>query len=215
MKTSSELYETENLSLQTSPNSNSPKSGSSSSNSNGVQQNSPSTPKTANGSQTKTDPTTYIQADTSSFKQVVQMLTGSSQTVQHASKANNSSPKSVIPPIKTGPKKQGNKLYERRNSFKNFKVSPLMSGLVRNCGFSPRELEMLSPSILDFPSLVISSKIPLPLDSCNSSPTEVDQRITEKGFYLHSSPITTPRSSELRLLPLFPMTSPKVAGTST
>ncbi|KAF5202214.1 Vq motif-containing protein [Thalictrum thalictroides] len=211
MKPSSELHETENPYSQTSPNSNSSNRSSSSSNSNGVQQNSPSTPKTPNRSQSNTDPTTYIQADTSSFKQVVQMLTGSSQTFHEASKTNNSSPKSIIPPIKTGPKKQGNKLYERRNSFKNFKVSPLMSGLVQNCGFSPRELEMLSPSILDFPSLVISSKVPLPLDSTPA----VDQRITEKAFYLHPSPITTPRNSELRLLPLFPMTPAKVAGTST
>ncbi|KAF9611511.1 hypothetical protein IFM89_032557 [Coptis chinensis] len=125
--------------------------------------------------------------------------------------------KSVIRPIKTGPKKQGNKLYERRNSFKNFKVSPLMYGLVQNCGFSPRELEMLSPSILDFPSLVISPDTPLTQDPFNRSPTTyttsklslVDQgRIIEKGFYLHSSPIASPRDSVPRLLLLFPMTSP-------
>ncbi|KAF6168274.1 hypothetical protein GIB67_014509 [Kingdonia uniflora] len=205
--------ERENPYLQSSP---SPKpngnfntsstSSSTSSNSNGVQPQSPLTPKPISRSETNTPyPTTFIQADSSSFKQVVQMLTGSSETTKQATKPINN-----IPPIKNGPKKQGFKLYERRNSLKNLKISPLMPGFVQ------RNPEILSPSILDFPSLVLSPVTPLIPDPFNRSPPTAEQRaIAEKGFYLHPSPVSTPRDSEPpRLLPLFPVTSPRVSGSS-
>ncbi|CAL5409866.1 unnamed protein product [Camellia sinensis] len=38
------------------------------------------------------------------------------------------------------------------------------------------------------------------------------QAIAKRGFYLHPSPASTPRDSEPRLLPLFPVTSPRVSG---
>ncbi|OVA00387.1 hypothetical protein BVC80_1183g91 [Macleaya cordata] len=157
------------------------------------------------------------------------MLTGSSETAKQASKSNfDPSTKNPIPPIKTGPKKQGFKLYERRNSLKNLKISPLMPGFVQNSGFSPRNQEILSPSILDFPSLVLSPVTPLIPDPFNRSPPTCisnssvanssvaeERAIAEKGFYLHPSPISTPRDSEPRLLPLFPVTSPRVSGSSS
>lgn len=184
-------------------------------------------------------PTTFVQADTSSFKQVVQMLTGSSETAKIASSAkpgNNSQPESNpkihIPPIKSVPNKtrqqSGFKLYERRNSLKNFKINPLNPIFAQNnSGFSPRKPEILSPSILDFPSLVLSPVTPLipdPFDRSgsgnyfnNNTPLNAvaeEKAIKEKGFYLHPSPTTTPRDSEPRLLPLFPTTSPRVSGSS-
>lgn len=202
-------------------------SSSSSCSSNGVQSKPPTTPTSGNRSQNSADPTTFIQADPSSFKQLVQMLTGSTQTLNQVSKTpisnSNSLCKSVIPPIRTGQKKQVHKLYERRNSFKSFKVSPIVSGLVQNYGLSPRELEMLSPSMLNFPSLMISPVTPLSPDPFDNSPvtyttsmlSTVDQESnTDKGIFVHFSPVTTPRNSEPRLLPLFPLTSPKVASTS-
>ncbi|XP_043701909.1 VQ motif-containing protein 4 [Telopea speciosissima] len=222
MENSPRRQEGENPSALTSPKSNS--SSSSSSNSNGVQL--PLTPKPISRSDANAYPTTFIQADTSSFKQVVQMLTGSSETAKQASKANPADPsnKSAIPPIKSGPKKQGFKLYERRNSLKNLKISPLMPGALvhPNSGFSPRKPEILSPSLLDFPGLVLSPVTPLIPDpfnrsppTCNSNDSMAEEKaIAEKGFYLHPSPITTPRDSEPRLLPLFPVTSPKVSGSS-
>ncbi|XP_023880441.2 VQ motif-containing protein 4 [Quercus suber] len=183
-------------------------------------------------------PTTFVQADTSSFKQVVQMLTGSSETAKQASLSNNNNnsvpdppSKTHIPPIKSMmPKKQnqsGFKLYERRNSIKNLRINPLIpifaaSGSSHNSpsGFSPRKPEILSPSILDFPALALSPVTPLipdPFDrSANAKPcldTEAEEKaIKEKGFFLHPSPSTTPRESEPpRLLPLFPTTSPRVS----
>ncbi|PIN03774.1 hypothetical protein CDL12_23697 [Handroanthus impetiginosus] len=167
-------------------------------------------------------PTTFVQADTSNFKQVVQMLTGSSNP-SPAVRGGGSTGAS-IPPIKsTAQKKQGFKLYERRNSLKNgLMINTLIPGFSQNSGFSPRKPEILSPSILDFPALVLSPATPLNQDtlgkSSEASPSpcvEEERAIAEKKFYLHPSPRTTPRDSEPRLLPLFPVTSPRVSGTSS
>ncbi|GMI91545.1 MPK3/6-targeted VQP 1 [Hibiscus trionum] len=187
-------------------------------------------------------PTTFVQADTSSFKQVVQMLTGSSETAKLASSTKstpspmsdpNSNPKTHIPPIKSIPKNKQNsgfRLYERRSSLKNIKINPLNPAFNSNSsGFSPRKPEILSPSILDFPSLALSPVTPLisdPFDrsgtgkypNCGNNNAKLDNEaeekaIKEKGFYLHPSPTSTPRDSEPRLLPLFPVTSPRVSGT--
>ncbi|KAG8385540.1 hypothetical protein BUALT_Bualt03G0055800 [Buddleja alternifolia] len=157
------------------------------------------------------------------------MLTGSTETARVAARPE--PVRNPIPPMKTGPRKDksASKLYERRNSLKNFKISPLAPGLVnaRYAG-SPRPgtPEILSPSILDFPSLVLSPVTPLIPDpfnrgvggnNCNSNMDveAEDKAIKEKGFFLHPSPANTPRDSEPRLLPLFPVTSPRVAGSST
>ncbi|XP_023542744.1 VQ motif-containing protein 4-like isoform X3 [Cucurbita pepo subsp. pepo] len=176
-------------------------------------------------------PTTFVQADSSSFKQVVQMLTGSPQTAKQASAKPvsggsnaDSVSKTHIPPIKSLPKRQqsGFKLYERRNSLNKLKINPLIPGFGSSCnsGFSPRNPEILSPSILDFPALALSPVTPLipdPFDrsglaNAKSEAEAEDKAIKEKGFYLHPSPTTTPRESEPRLLPLFPLTSPRVPG---
>ncbi|KAJ3703998.1 hypothetical protein LUZ61_007703 [Rhynchospora tenuis] len=206
------------LTLPTSPNSST--SSSSSSTNNGSTTGSgtgsvphPSTPKPNTAIprtiETTPYPTTFVQADSASFKQVVQMLTGSTS-------CNTTSCKS--PPISnrgppTGPKKQSFKLYERRGSLKNLKsISPLVP--TGPAFFSPRaQTDVLSPSILDFPSLVLSPVTPL--SPSLASPAEVvnkmeeEKAIAEKGFYLHPSP----RGAEPpRLLPLFPMTSPRVSS---
>ncbi|XP_065018001.1 VQ motif-containing protein 4-like [Musa acuminata AAA Group] len=183
--------------------------------------------------------TTFVQADTSSFKQVVQMLTGSAETVAAtataaaAAAATNSTARKapVAPAAKaTGPKKPAFKLYERRNSLKNLKIlSPLIptffnsnpNSPVTAAGFSPRKQpEILSPSILDFPSLVLSPVTPLIPDPFNRPPhpnSEAakwaeDRAIAEKGFYLHPSPRASAEAEPPRLLPLFPVTSPEVSS---
>ncbi|CAI9784219.1 unnamed protein product [Fraxinus pennsylvanica] len=217
-----------NHSPTTSPNSNG-----SSSNSNGSLQvpTPPLTPNPTNRSETNPYPTTFVQADTSTFKQVVQMLTGSSETAQKASKSDPPPPPSAakgggtrIPPIKsTGQKKQGFKLYERRNSLKNgLMINTLIPSLAQNSNFSPREAEILSPSILDFHSLVLGPVTPLNADTLSKSSSsmgnasEEEKAIAEKKFYLHPSPTTsTPRDSQPQLLPLFPVTSPRVSGSSS
>ncbi|XP_052179076.1 VQ motif-containing protein 4-like [Diospyros lotus] len=191
-------------------------------NSNGAHpQTPPLTPKPVSRSETSPYPTTFIQADATTFKQVVQMLTGSAETAKQASNPPPPS-KGYIPPVKTGQKKQNFKLYERRNNLKNgLMISLLIPGLAQNSGFSPRKQEILSPSLLDFPSLVLSPVTPLTEDPFNkaSSPvgssSEEEKAIAEKGFYLHPSPRTTPGAAEPRLLPLFPVTSPRVSESSS
>ncbi|GMJ10179.1 hypothetical protein HRI_004687100 [Hibiscus trionum] len=206
-------------------------------NSNGVVQiqTPPLTPIPISRSETNPYPTTFVQADTTTFKQVVQMLTGSSETAKQASSKPPTQHQSSfpIPPMKTNsPKKQSFKLYERRNS--NLKNNLMMintylpSSVANNGGgggggafYSPRNAEILSPSLLDFPKLALSSPVtPLNEDTFNkSSPSlgsssEEDKAIAEKGFYLHPSPMSTPRDTEPQLLPLFPVTSPRVSGSS-
>ncbi|KAG2244035.1 hypothetical protein Bca52824_094128 [Brassica carinata] len=191
-------------------------------------------------------PTTFVQADTSTFKQVVQMLTGSStdtNTENHhkaPSPVNSNKGGFSIPPIK---KTNSFKLYERRQNNNNnmFGKNDLMINTLRlqnsqrlmfssghnghqSPRFSPRnsssENVLLSPSMLDFPKLGLNSPVtPLrsnddpfnkssPL-SLGSSSSEEDKAIAEKGFYLHPSPVSTPRDSQPLLLPLFPVTSPR------
>ncbi|KAI3457451.1 hypothetical protein Pfo_014114 [Paulownia fortunei] len=227
--TSSRPQDRENPSPTTSPNSN---GGSSSITSNGSSlQLIPTPPLTptpkpiSRSHETNPYPTTFVQADTSTFKQVVQMLTGSSETAKQASKTDPSPPSSAarggsgsIPPIKsTGLKKQGFKLYERRNSLKNgLMINTLLPGFSQNSGFSPRKPEILSPSILDFPALVLSPMTPLNGDTLSkpsaapSPPMEEEKAIAEKKFYFHPSPRTSSRNAEPQLLPLFPVTSPRI-----
>ncbi|KAJ6793963.1 DNA-binding WRKY [Iris pallida] len=151
-------------------------------------------------------PTTFVQADTTSFKQVVQMLTGTAETA--ASAAAKAHP---IPPKPTGPKRPAFKLYERRNSgLKNIAhhlniVSPAKHQLQQQ----QQRSEILSPSALDFPSLALSPVTPLVFD-----PEE--KAIAEKGFYLIPSPRGGGAAPEPppRLLTLFPLTSPRAAGNA-
>lgn len=214
-------------------------------------------------------PTTFVQADSTMFKHVVQMLTGSSETSRQATSAycNSSSittkpinynPTSseniniglpsknshMIPPIKTMPTKpnhhqSGYRLYQRRNNLNinPLRPSPLFSSNPSSSGFSPRNhADVVSPSILDFPSLVLSPVTPLLPDpfgrsgpgvatgyhyyggngSPNLDTVAEEKAIKEKGFFLHPSPrATTPRDTEPRLLPLFPTTSPKAGGAES
>lgn len=156
------------------------------------------------------------------------MLTGTSETAKLAA-CGSTRPdpvRNLIPPIKSVTKKdKASKLYERRNSLKNFKISPLVPGGFENYSGSPRTPEVLSPSMLKFPGLVLSPVTPLildPFNRCvNTNVSTIDMEaenkaIAHKGFYLHPSPTTTPRGgSEPRLLPLFPVTSPRVSGASS
>ncbi|XP_058211090.1 VQ motif-containing protein 4-like [Rhododendron vialii] len=231
MEITSRPQERENPSPTTSPTSNITNTSSSSNNNNGLllfhttsqtqTTTPPLTPKQpiSRSEQPNNNnnpyPTTFVQADPNTFKQVVQMLTGSPDTANLASKhPDPPQSRNHIPPIK----KQGFKLYERRNSHNlrnGLVISPLVSGSGHNSGFSPRSKEILSPSILNFPGLVLSPVTPLveyPSSDSSSPSVEEDKAIAEKGFYLHPSPRASAGGSEPRLLPLFPVTSPRVSN---
>ncbi|RRT69055.1 hypothetical protein B296_00024539 [Ensete ventricosum] len=169
-------------------------------------------------------PTTFVHADASSFKQVVQMLTGYPESAAASSTAEKSS---VAAAAKvTGPKKAAFKLHERRSRVKNLKmIGPLIPAFldsnpnspVGGGAFSPRKQpEVPSPSTQDFPSLSLSPVTPLIPDPFERPPVRAEDRaIAEKGFYLHPSPRTARRDGQPpRLLPLFPVTSPKAASNS-
>ncbi|GMP81952.1 hypothetical protein CsSME_00036473 [Camellia sinensis var. sinensis] len=68
-----------------SPNSHSTNSTSSSSSNNGLSHQPPPKPITKS-EPNNPYPATFVQADTSSFKQVIQLLTGSSDTAKHAAR---------------------------------------------------------------------------------------------------------------------------------
>ncbi|URE34301.1 VQ motif [Musa troglodytarum] len=176
-------------------------------------------------------PTTFIQADASSFKQVVQMLTGSAETAaKHAGATAAPPTKNLVSPAAkaTGPKKPTFKLHERRGSLKNLKMVKCdPSSPMGVAFFTPRQPEILSPSMLDLPSLNLSPVTPLIPDPFNRTPklspaaatgaaiSAEDRAIAQRGFYFHPSPKTTPRGSEPpRLLPLFPVTSPRPSSAS-
>ncbi|RWW88641.1 hypothetical protein BHE74_00002491 [Ensete ventricosum] len=144
------------------------------------------------------------------------MLTGSAETTaKHVA----SPTRSGIPPAAkaTGPKKPAFKLYERRGSLKKLKMicSDPNSPLGR-AAFPPRrQPEILSPSTLDLPSLTLSPVTPLIPDPFNHSAAAAAAS-SEKGFCLHPSPRTTTRAAEPpRLLPLFPVTSPRMPSASS
>ncbi|XP_074578477.1 VQ motif-containing protein 4-like [Curcuma longa] len=130
---------------------------------------------------------TFIQADAASFKQVVQMLTGS--TTAPASAEN--------PAIR--PRKPSFKLYERRGGLKNLKNQN-----------SPSVSWRKTPEILQ-PSLTLSPVTPLIADPFGRSPrpagadSAAGAAVAEKGFSMHPSPTM---GKPPRLLPLFPVTSP-------
>ncbi|KAG2271910.1 hypothetical protein Bca52824_066465 [Brassica carinata] len=82
-------------------------------------------------------PTTFVQADSSTFKQVVQMLTGSSSRDPQTRRST-----FVIPPVKTTQPKRhssGNKLYERRSNSNSLKNSLMINTLMIGAGTSAEQ----------------------------------------------------------------------------
>ncbi|KAK1436798.1 hypothetical protein QVD17_02581 [Tagetes erecta] len=148
-----------------------------------------------------TPTTTFVQADPSTFRSVVQRLTGATPT---------------IPPPHTVAethRRSEFKLHERRQTTGKLQIN-------LNNGFRP--IGIMSPAARQrcFNSEMMMSSPVSTLDvygrGSPRTPVEEEERaIAEKGFYLHPSPITTPRGSEPELLVLFPLCSPKTGSTSS
>ncbi|KAL4559911.1 hypothetical protein LXL04_032057 [Taraxacum kok-saghyz] len=145
--------------------------------------------------------TTFVQADPSNFRAVVQRLTGATPQEPFLPQR---------PVGETPPRRSGFKLHERRQNSTGkleitlndggFRPFGVMSPSARQRSFVGGEIMMSSPvSTLD----VYGRWSP-------RTPVEEEERaIAEKGFYLHPSPLSTPRGSEPELLVLFPLSSPK------
>ncbi|OWM86823.1 VQ motif-containing protein 4-like [Punica granatum] len=159
-------------------------------------------------SETQTS-TTFVQADTATFRHLVQQLTGLPGAID---------PSEALPvkhPSKLSPRTSNRrspifKLQDRRHAMRNkleIKLglsainqnhSPSKIHRVGSLGHSP--VTPLGPESMFFWGLNMESPVVL----------EEEKAITAKGFYLHPSPANTPRGAEPpALLPLFPVTSPE------
>ncbi|KAE8735203.1 DnaJ/Hsp40 cysteine-rich domain superfamily protein [Hibiscus syriacus] len=169
----------------------------------------PSTPK----------PTTFVEADANTFKDLVQKLTGSTNdtdklpvNIPGRLSSKTSSHGGDHP---TAPRRPPFKLQERRKLQHSMKKLEIKLGLttLRNspshCVFDCQTRRLDSPvTPLGSESLFYSSSGTV----SPSSPvvSEEEKAIAEKGFYLHPSTLNTPRGSRSpELLTLFPLSSPR------
>ncbi|XP_073128389.1 VQ motif-containing protein 11-like [Henckelia pumila] len=151
--------------------------------------------------------TTFVQADPSTFRAVVQRLTGKAASSE------------------MGPRRPPFKLHERRptaarrleiklNNGVNGGSNASTSATLHSHFSSPRTLHrhflvenmvMVSPvSPLEYLAARGGPNTP------RSSVEDEDRAIAEKGYYLHPSPLSTPRGYDPpELLPLFPLQSPR------
>lgn len=190
---------------------------------------------TTYGSDPTTPNTTFVQADPSNFRAVVQKLTGASEdpsaqklplTLPSRLAAQAHRPITTIATTTTdmGPKKPNFKLHERRAKKLELNIGVserpnchIMFNNNMNMNVRNRVGGGGAFYMGEMVNVIASPVSPLELLARASPRTprspqqEEEQRvIAEKGFYLHPiSPITTPRSSQPpQLLPLFPLHSP-------
>ncbi|KAJ9190001.1 hypothetical protein P3X46_001238 [Hevea brasiliensis] len=168
------------------------------------------------GSDPSSPNTTFVQADPATFRTIVQKLTGAPDdlSTQKLPITHPNRP-SAIP----GPKRPAFKLHERRQSAKNLQINLNSNSTINNSfehpdlfQFRQRAGFLVSPvSTLDFFGARTSPKSPCEEFCSRGSPRDEEERaIAEKGFYLHPSPLSTPRGAEPpELLPLFPLHSPR------
>ncbi|KAJ9167632.1 hypothetical protein P3X46_019249 [Hevea brasiliensis] len=169
-------------------------------------------------SSSPTSPTTFVQADANTFRDLVQKLTGltssDSEKLPVTLPARLSS-KLSHPVDPTGPRCSPFKLQERRQAMRKLEIKlGLTSRRNSPTHFSPHQTHHRLDSLIPSPVTPLSSEslfFRSPGTESPSSPTvsEEEKAITEKGFYLHPSPLTTPSGSEPpELLSLFPLSSP-------
>ncbi|XP_042484627.1 VQ motif-containing protein 11-like [Macadamia integrifolia] len=185
------------------------------------------------GSDSVSSHTTFVQADPSTFRAVVQRLTGSTddpslEKLPVTVPARQTGIKGVFGEL--GPRKPLFKLLERRQSLRKLEIK--LEAASFSCGSGPyspsavaaaRKKSFMGGRVSEMP--LFSPVSPLDLWS-QGSPRTPTQRLTleeeeekkaiaEQGFYLHASPLSTPRSSEPELLPLFPLHSPRDSASSS
>lgn len=161
--------------------------------------------------------TVFVRADPSTFRAIVQRLTGA------AASPKKKLPVTTPPPARhsaagdtVGPRRPSFKLCERRNGAAIRKLEVALAA--ENGGlWSPSGTNRRFLGISGEATPVLSPVSPLDLVLGLSSPARSSEEeeelraIAEKGFYLHRSPLSTPRGSGSgpELLPLFPLHSPR------
>ncbi|CAN6475430.1 unnamed protein product [Victoria cruziana] len=173
---------------------------------------------------------TFVQADTANFRELVQRLTGPSEEARKSppaqlSESNEAAAKAV------GVKKPAFKLHERRQRTKleirlgvhvskgppfnlNLPATTSTSGDFS----SPPPAPGVSPVGMSFSSMTLADgKLDIAAAvaaaclarSPSLTPSEEEEKaIAERRFYLHPSPRSRPGFVEPELLTLFPLTSP-------
>ncbi|RWW77013.1 hypothetical protein BHE74_00014852 [Ensete ventricosum] len=134
-------------------------------------------------------PTTFVQTDSATFKELVQRLTGPHDQPSGAA---------LSSPAKVASLKR---LHERRRGSR-LKL-PVMKPAAGPAALSPFVMTALVSPSTGFAGLGIC-------DELNEEEEEEEEKaIKERRFYLHPSPRSRSRNAEPELLPLFPLTSPK------
>ncbi|CAA0833979.1 VQ motif-containing protein 31 [Striga hermonthica] len=181
--------------------------------------------------------TTFVQADSTCFRDLVQRLTGPSGNQAQAQ---------VQAPVKSPAPKPTQKLHERRKYSKpKIEIAKLgdfqdHQSLQSKMATSPNMLFGGSPQggfgafstspsssvmMLSLPNSLQASPISTPVGSSNKraspsnelelNPGEEEKAIKEKRFYLHPSPRSKPRlAPDPELLTLFPLASPTASSNA-
>ncbi|KAJ0051919.1 hypothetical protein Pint_00441 [Pistacia integerrima] len=154
--------------------------------------------------------TTFVQTDSNAFRDVVQRLTGLSES--EAGTQEGAAAKIA------GTKRQTSKLHERRH-YTRPKLEIVKPPINFRPGSSPSRSgnSSLLPSPVGTPSTILSklsieeeeNKEEQAKSELNSH--EEEKAIKERRFYLHPSPRSKPGYTEPELLTLFPLTSPRTS----
>ncbi|XWS26141.1 hypothetical protein CRYUN_Cryun26dG0005400 [Craigia yunnanensis] len=158
-------------------------------------------------------PTTFVQADANTFRDLVQKLTGFASDTEKlpVTLPGRLSSKPSLPGDPTGPRRPPFKLQERRQHTMRKLEIKLGLTTLHNSPSQSRRLDSPIPS----PVTPLGSESLFYSSSGTVSPStpvvSVEEKaIAEKGFYLHPSPLNTPRGSQPpELLTLFPLSSPR------
>jgi hypothetical protein len=158
-----------------------------------------------------TSPTTFVQADINTFRDLVQKLTGLASDTQRlpVTRALSSAKPSRNPVDLTGPRRSPFKLQERRHTLRKLEIKLGLTSLSNSSSSQTRQTHRLDSPVTPLCSGFLF--FPSPGTESPSSPAvlEEEKAIAEKGFYFHPSPLNTPRGSEPpELLTLFPLSSP-------
>ncbi|XVF48245.1 hypothetical protein PTKIN_Ptkin03bG0174500 [Pterospermum kingtungense] len=163
--------------------------------------------------------TTFVQADANTFRDLVQKLTGFASNTEklpvtlpgagkHSSKPSN------IPGDPTGLRRPPFKLQERRqHTMRRLEIKLGLTTLHNSPSHSSPKQARRHDSPTPSPVTPLGSESLFYASSGTISPSspavsEEEKAIAEKGFYLHPSPLNTPRGNQPpELLTLFPLNS--------
>uniref|UniRef100_A0A803NGB9 VQ domain-containing protein n=2 Tax=Cannabis sativa TaxID=3483 RepID=A0A803NGB9_CANSA len=169
-------------------------------------------------SPTSPAPTTFVQADPNNFKDLVQKLTGGDSLEKSPAAVPTRLSSSSKPSIEypTGPRRSPFKLQDRRQTMRKLEIKLSLATINGGGGCGPSQMIHWVDSPIPSPVTPLGSESLFVPSSSSGSPSpsspaisEEEKAIAEKGFYLHPSPLSTPRLSEPpELLNLFPLTSP-------